>query len=265
MDVFRMGMKDLMRRVFSGAAVWLFALLATGSVLPTVAADSANQATFSTAAEAGRALFMAVSQHDEAALTRILASGNELLQSDDALQDRLDREQFAQKYEQMHRFTRAGDGVALLYVGAENWPFPMPLVAENGQWRFDADAGREEIRLRRIGENEINAIALCQDLAARAGYSQTAKSNPDALTAALKNAENGDPGGPVRGYYFRTVRGPGGSVTIIAYPAEYRSSGVMTFIVNADGVVRQKDLGWDTAKAARAISGATDATWLDAS
>jgi hypothetical protein len=207
---------------------------------------------------------VAVREHDEAALTRILGSGNELLQSDDALQDRLDREQFAQKYEQMHRFARAGDGVALLYVGAENWPFPMPLVSGNGQWRFDADAGREEIRLRRIGENEITAIALCQDLAARAGYSQTAKSNRDALTAALPNPENGDPG-PVRGYYFRTVRGPVGSVTIIAYPAEYRSSGVMTFIVNADGVVRQKDLGWDTAKAAPAISGGTDATWLDAS
>jgi len=67
-----------------------------------------------------------------------------------------------QKYAEMHRWVREAHGGMVLYIGAENWPFPIPLVSRNGVWRFDSDAGTHEIRYRRIGENEMTAIALAR-------------------------------------------------------------------------------------------------------
>ena len=257
--------KPLSRMLFASVAVWIVSLLLAVSAPPSRAAEAANQTTFRSAEQAANALFLAVKSHDERAVTRILGGGIELINSDDELQDRHDREQFAQKYEQMHRLGREGESVALLYVGAENWPFPMPLVSQNGLWRFDTEAGRQEIQFRRIGENELTAIALSRAVVAMENAPQSAKAQDRAVAAVLAAAKNGDPAGPIRGYYFRTLAGTDHSFAVVAYPADYRSSGVMTFIVKRDQVVREKDLGPNTARIARAmVRYGSDSTWRPA-
>src|SRR5260370_6882812 len=65
----------------------------------------------------------------------------------------------------MHRLVGEADGSTVLYIGAENWPFPIPLVAKNGSWYFDSQTGTEEIKFRRIGENEATAIQVCEEFA----------------------------------------------------------------------------------------------------
>ena len=237
-------------------------LLATYA--PLCVAGKFNQATFTSAEEASRALFLAVRNHDERAVTEILQEGNSPVSADEELQNRLDRERFVQKYEEMHRWVREAHGGMVLYIGAENWPFPIPLVSRSGVWRFDSDAGVHEIRYRRIGENELTAIALCQALVAQSHTG--AASAPDGTTAAvLAAAKSG--GRPVafHGYYFRTLAGSGNRVAAIAYPAAYRSSGVMTFTVDPDGGAYEKDLGPSTAKIAGTRTGyRIDGTWMPA-
>jgi hypothetical protein len=162
-------------------------------------------------------------------------------------QDTLERDRFVQKYEQMHRFVQEPGGVTALYIGAENWPFPIPLVSRGGGWRFDSDSGLKEVRFRRIGENEVTAIGICHALV-------TAQTHPGADTEAdglvktvLPNVDQANAPVPFHGYYFRILsRSPGGFAAI-AYPAAYRSSGVETFMVNQDDVVYEKDLGRNTA------------------
>ena len=84
----------------------------------------------------------------------ILGCGKDVISSNDAVEDKLEREQFIQKYREMHRLVREPEGRTVLYIGAENWPFPIPLASKSGAWYFDADAGKQEILFRRIGENE---------------------------------------------------------------------------------------------------------------
>src|SRR6202035_2417599 len=130
----------------------------------------------------------------------------------------------------------------------------------NGVWRFDADAGMHEIRYRRIGENEMTAIALCQALIAQ-GHSGAADAT-DGITTAVKSGDS-----PVgfHGYYFRRLAGSGDRLAAIAYPAAYRSSGVMTFIVDPDGSAYEKDLGPNTGKVAGTMTGyRIDSTWMPA-
>ena len=173
---------------------------------------------------------------------------------------RLDRERFVRKYEEMHRFVRDAHGGTVLYIGAENWPFPIPLVSRNGAWRFDSDAGLNEIRYRRIGENEVTAIALCQALVAR-NHPGTA----DAADGIAASVKSGDKPVAIHGYYFRRLAGSGDRFAAIAYPAAYQSSGVMTFMVDPDGGAYEKDLGPNTAKVARTMTGyRIDATWMPA-
>jgi hypothetical protein len=117
-----------------------------------------QQRTFSSPEEATRALFVAVQAHNDQELMNILGCGNELVSTGDDIQDKLESEQFVQKYQEMHRLVREPDKTTVLYVGAENWPFPIPLVSSKGVWRFDADAGSDEILSRRIGDNEAMAI-----------------------------------------------------------------------------------------------------------
>src|ERR1700685_342861 len=113
----------------SSAALAACALLAVGSVELCVAAPS-NQPTFASPDDAGRALASAVQQRDEQAVRDILGGGSELLSSDNKVEDTLDRERFAQKYQQMHRLVREPGGITILYIGAENWPFPGPIVSQ---------------------------------------------------------------------------------------------------------------------------------------
>ena len=141
-------------------------------------------------------------------------------------------------------------GTTVLYIGAENWPFPVPLVEKNGRWYFDSETGAQEIVFRRIGENEAMTIQLCRELAGGA----SAKNGKDSQAAVPKE--------PFHGYYFRALSAPtsarhGGENTsalaYVAYPAAYRSSGVMTFIVNRNGEVYERDLGPNTTRLARQI------------
>jgi hypothetical protein len=226
-------------------ALTVSALLAAGHAGLSLAAGTANQVSFSSPEEASEDLFLAVKNDDQRAVKQVLGGGSELVDSDDKVQDRLDREQFAQKYQQMHRLAREGTDIKRLYVGAENWPFPVPLVSQNGKWHFDSEAGVREVQYRRIGENEITAIEQGRSLI---------KAEDSAQAADAKNAvkvENATE--PLHGYYFRIMPDSHNHLAIVAYPAKYRASGVMTFIVYQDGQVREKDLGPDTAKIAQAV------------
>src|SRR3979490_883403 len=123
------------------------------------AAQQAASATFASAEEASRALYQAARSNDQPALAKILGADNEFVSGQDQAEERREREQFARKYDEMHRLVREADGSLVLHVGAENWPFPFPLVRENATWHFDPEAGMEEVLARRIGEDELAAIA----------------------------------------------------------------------------------------------------------
>jgi hypothetical protein len=190
--------------------------------------------TYPSAEQAAEALFLAVQAGDEQRVSQILGGDKELFSGDDKSQDDLDRQRFLEKYREMHRLAREPDGT-ILYLGAENWPFPFPLISKNGTWSFDTQAGAREILFRRIGANESFAIDVCRAL--------TRSDQQDPATFVGNKA-------PFQGYYFRALQGTGKRPSFIAYPAEYRSSGVMTFVVNQDGVVYERDLGPSTAKVA---------------
>ena len=100
--------------------------------------------TFSSPWKASSALFQAVQNSDEEALERILGAGKEVTSSSDEIEDKLERERFSEKYQEMHRLVREPAGSTVLYIGAENWPFPIPLVSKDGVRFFDSDTGTAE-------------------------------------------------------------------------------------------------------------------------
>ena len=243
---------------FAGMIVMaVFPMLLAGWARPAFAQASATR-TFSSAGEACHALFQAAQKSDERELEAILGTEKEVISSGDEIEDKLEREQFSQKYQEMHRLVREADGSTILYIGAENWPFPIPLVSTNGAWRFDSDAGKNEILFRTIGENETTAILVCDDFASARKQHNASESANDpvavyaqsliSLTNASASKTTGDPEKTshlFHGYNFQAGKDTG-RVALIAYPAKYRSSGVMTFLVTKSGVVYEKDLGPDT-------------------
>src|SRR5580700_2670432 len=124
-------------------------------------AQKSGPKTFSSPGEASNALFQAVQNSDEETLERILGAGKEVTSSSDEIEDKLERERFSQKFQEMHRLVREPDGTTVLYIGAENWPFPIPLVSKTqtktAAWYFDSDSGTLEILFRTVGENETTA------------------------------------------------------------------------------------------------------------
>jgi hypothetical protein len=249
----------------------ILAMWATNGASSALAEQSAQPA-FPSAAEATQNLFQAVQSNNEQAIARILGGPTELTSSSDDVQDKLDRQLFVQKYQEMHRVGRETNESVTLYIGAENWPFPIPLVEKNGQWRFDSDTGMKEALFRRIGENEFAAIATCHEfVAAEKQYraqphtAVLADISPASLVAKAEGESSGDDPVLLNGYYFHVLAGrpnvPGG-FALIAYPAQYRSSGVMTFIVTGKDVVYEQDLGADTPTLARAMTAFhKDSTW----
>jgi hypothetical protein len=224
--------------------VMMFAVAAVHA--PASGAQQGNPKTFPSGEAAAEALFRAVQAHDEEALSQILGAGEELLSAGDQDEDDLDRQTFLEKYRQMHRLAREPDGT-VLYLGAENWPFPIPLVSTNGVWSFDARTGEREILFRRIGANESFAIDVCRALA------RSEQQDPDTFVGSAT---------PFHGYYFRALPARGNPAAFIAYPAEYRSSGVMTFIVDHEGVVYERDLGPSTKKVVSTLkSQKPDSKW----
>ena len=270
-------------------ATIVFAILALPvAVYPRAGlAQTSSQQTFASAKDATGALVAAVQKHDEPAIDKILGEGKDLTSIDDQLENKVEQDLFMKKYQEMHRLVPEPDGTTVLYVGAENWPFPVPLVSTNGVWYFDSTAGAKEVLFRRIGENEGASINACHTLVLVArqreinpAFDNSASQYPPAplaFRALLTTAGNGNPAiqnkDPVsfHGYYFRVLPRQGKTApgrarsyvsdpkatsgfAFVAYPMEYRSSGVMTFIVNQDNVVYEKDLGPNTAKLAKAMA-----------
>jgi Protein of unknown function (DUF2950) len=262
------------RSRFAGmVAMAIFPMLLAGWARPAFAQASTTR-TFSSAGEACHALFQAAQKSDERELEAILGTEKQVISSGDEIEDKLEREQFSQKYREMHRLVREADGNTVLYIGAENWPFPIPLVSTNGAWHFDSDAGKSEILFRTIGENEATAILVCDDFASARKQHNVSESANDpvavyaqsliSLTNASAIKTTGDPekiSQLFHGYNFRAGK-DAGRVALIAYPANYRSSGVMTFLVTKSGVVYEKDLGPDTDTVAPNIRGnLLDSSW----
>ncbi len=272
------------------AALSALALLIGGSFQSSLAQKSGPE-TFSSPGKATSALFQAVQNSDEEALERILGADKEVTSSNDEIEDKLERERFNQKYQEMHRLVQEPDGRTVLYIGAENWPFPIPLVSKNGAWHFDSDGGKQEILFRTVGENETTAIQVCHVLAQAAQAkerSDTETTGADPITQYAQNLVRGGPANadnaardtgsqssPFHGYYFRMVtensaagsnnRVSGsrktGALSLVAYPADYRSSGVMTFIVTKNGIVYEKDLGSKTPTVAKDLKRGPDSSW----
>jgi len=253
----------------------LLVLLALGCAGSSFAQEQQSK-VFSSAAEASNALFEAVRSKNEQALEAILGAGREVTSSSDEVED--EREQFSQKYQEMHRLVRELDGSTVLYIGAENWPFPIPLLSKDGAWYFDSKTGIDEIKFRRVGENEATAIEVCEEFAIAKNAASVKAASQDPITRFAESLAssgganaNGTGPTPFHGYYFRVVppnpaSGVGGGVTkglrLIAYPAEYQSSGVKTFVVTWRGIVFEKDLGPETTTIAPQIKARTGADWV---
>jgi hypothetical protein len=266
------------------------------------AAQQLGQKTFSSAEEASNALVKAAQSNDEKAMLDILgADGKQIVSSGDEAEDAENRTNFVEKYQEMHRLVKEANGTIVLYIGAKNWPTPIPLVNKGGSWYFDTEAGKKEILYRRVGRNEMSTIRVCQELVAaekeysaqHGEYAQKIFSDEGQRNGLYWKAAAGEPLSPVgplvaaavtesyatsrdsaptpyRGYYYHVLVRQGknrsggaksysvngkmtGGFAFVAYPAEYRSSGVMTFVVGEDGVVYQKDFGKKTEGVAKAM------------
>lgn len=290
------------------------------SAHPAPSLPEKGQQTFPSPQAASQALVVALKNDDSAALLKVLGpNAKDILTSGDPTEDSENRAQFLQKYTQMHRLQLESDGLTTLYIGAENWPSPIPIAHYGTSWYFDTDAGRKEILYRRIGQNELTVMQLCEELVSAEkeyhSHSHDGDSQPQyaqklmssagrhnglywpvaagqaesplgpLVAAAEQDGYSSDPmrrSRPFHGYYFSVLKGqganaPGGAMSylangrmtrgfaFLAYPAEYRSSGVMTFMVGQDGVIYQKDLGPKTAEIIKSIRLYNrDATWKKA-
>jgi hypothetical protein len=270
-------------------------LILTECIPASSVAQEEGQRTYSSAEDASSAFITAIQSNDENAMLIVLGQdAKQIVSSGDQVEDKERRANIVLKYEQMHRLVREPDGTTTLYIGAENWPMPIPLVAKSNRWYFDTDAAKKEILYRRVGRNEISTIGVCHELAkAQKEYYSTAHqyaqkifSDAGEHNGLYWKAADGKPLSPIgplvasavaegyavgrddapspyRGYFYHILtsqgkNAPGGAkdyiaggkmsngFAFVAYPAEYRSSGVMTFIVGEDGVVYQKDLGKKT-------------------
>lgn len=264
---------------------------------------------------AAKALIEAAQKDDINALESILGSdAKEVISSGDPVADNNARDTLVAKYNEMHRLAYDDRGRVILYIGADNWPFPIPIVREGDGWVFDTESGKEELLYRRIGQNELYTIDVLRDLAdAQREYAsegrdgdvaqfaqkiQSDSGKHDGLYWPVAAGEQESPIGPMiadateegyktgagtpipfHGYYYRVLtrqgkNAPGGAMdytdngkmtngfAFLAYPAAYRASGVMTFMINQDGVMVQKDLGPETPKLANEISEFNpDKTW----
>ena len=306
-----------LRRIMSLASGLGLALLA---LTPPVRASVANEQAFAAPQEAVNALVAAATNHDTNALHSIFGPAGHDLISPDVVQAAGEYKMFVQHLTEKTQLVTNSESNVTLEIGADGWPFPIPLVKQDGQWLFDTAAGKEEILARRVGRDEIGAINVCnayveaqreyagQD---RLGdgvlsYAQFLRSTPgthDGLfwptnqlgeelsplgplvaqarvegyqrTAKMLNDEQA----PYHGYYFKILtrqgkHAPGGKYSyiingrmiagfaLVAWPAEWGNTGVMTFIVNQQGRVYQKNLGSQTAKTAKAMTAYDpDDTW----
>jgi hypothetical protein len=296
---------------FAGAVALVFVSASLPSAAQQTAAKEAPAATaapaapakpattqrnFDTPEQAANTLVDAAEQFDTPTLIQIFGpEGDDVVFSGDIVQDRQRAADFAAKARDKKSVSvdPQNAGRAVLVVGSEDWPFPVPLVKAGAKWHFDSKSGVQEMLYRRIGANELDAIQICrgyvdaQDeyaLQPREGYEVNQYAQRIVSTAgkqdglAWQNAD-GTWGGPIgeniakaitqgystreepyHGYFFKILKGQGpdaplgeinyviqgvmiGGFALVASPAEYRVSGVKTFIVSNDGVVYEKDFG----------------------
>ena len=289
-----------------GLTLPLLSLLCAMS-LPALAYSQQNpaettkpaQKTFATPNEAANAFIQATANFDTSALTEILGpDGEKLVSSEDPVQDKNIAVAFAAKAHEKNSIAidPHNSGRAILVVGKEDWPLPIPIVKQNGRWLFDTKAGRREVLYRRIGSNELDAIEICRgyvdaqeeyalhkhDGSEVNQYAQRIISTPGKHDGLVWRNPDGSLEGPVaegiakaldegytnrsqpyHGYFFKILKGQGpdaplgqmdfvvegamiGGFALAAAPAEYRVTGVKSFIVSYEGIVYQKDLGPDT-------------------
>jgi len=274
------------------------------------------QKSFTSLDDAVNALVAAIRAADRKGLVEILGpKGGPLVWSGDVVADRAAFQRFVAAYDRAHRL-EGGGGKVVLYVGDDDFPFPIPLVPEGPRWLWDTDAGDDELLSRRIGQNELSVIEVClayvdaqveyysrgSGLLAYAQRLESSKGKHDGLYWEARPGEPGSPlgplvararaagyplpprGGPVpyHGYFYRILfaQGPDatggaydyvvrghmiGGFALVAYPAIYGVSGIMTFMVNQDAIVYQKDLGPKTAQVANAMKSYNpDQTWAQA-
>jgi hypothetical protein len=288
------------------AAAGLTSLFVAFLIFVEVSAASAQQ-SFKSAEDAADALLNAAKSGETKDIQRVLGpDGADVAASGDEVEDAAARKRFTDAYEAKHRINMEGDHKAVLAIGEQDWPFPIPIVRKGDSWRFDTAAGRDEILDRRIGRDELDTIQAClayvdaqhdyadvmrastgtasyaQRIVSRAGqkdglYWPTAPGeSPSPLGELVASATTegyhvGGERAPFHGYYFKILTrqgsaAPGGAYdyivhgkmiggfALVAYPAAYRNSGVMTFLVNHEGTVFEKDLGPDTAEIAERMS-----------
>ena len=290
------------------------ATLLTAAALAFALASMANaQQSFKTPEEAVDALVSAAKSHNRKGVLSVLGpDAVDIVSSGDEVADRSDRDQVLEAHGAKHQVVMDGPDNAVLVLGNQDWPFPIPLVRKDGAWRFDTAAGREEILFRRIGRNELSAIQAIlayvdaqheyaeKGIGGNGVYAQRIVSRPgtkDGLYWPAKTGEEESPLGdfaasaaaegyrtgqqrvPYHGYYYKVLTrqgpsAPGGALdyvvrgkmvggfALVAYPAQYGNSGVMTFLVNHQGTVYEKDLGPQTAGIAAGMTAFNpDGTW----
>jgi Protein of unknown function (DUF2950) len=288
------------------------ALLALMLAAPVWAASPPPAAPegFATADDAATALATAARTHDQKTLHALFGAGSDnVIDSGDKYADQDSQRRFAESYDQKHQLVPEGDGRMVLQVGPDDWPLPIPLIQQDGKWRFDTQSGAEEIIDRRIGSNELKTIrgmlayvqaqhdyfdltkqqggtgTYAQRLVSTKGkrdglYWPTDSGEPDSPLGPLVDAalDEGYPGEivsgkniPYQGYDYRILKAqgsdaPGGAMSyvkdgkmtegfaLLAWPASYGVSGIMSFEVNQDGTVYQKDLGSRTSQVATIIT-----------
>jgi Protein of unknown function (DUF2950) len=289
--------------VLLGAVAWSMAVAATAP------ATSAPQSIFQTPEQAVDALVAANRDRKLKTLLKILGPGAaRVLYSGDRVADDAGRAKFVATYDVSHRIEQQGPDKAVLIIGEEQWPMPIPLIHESKGWRFDTLAGEREILDRRIGRNELNVIEVSRAFVVgqrefarlnsstqrQPEYAQRFMSHEgqhDGLYWPTSAGEPASPLGPLiaqartggyatdvpnkkpqpyHGYYYRILKGQGphapggeksfvidghmtGGFGLLAYPAVYGDSGIMTFIVDQDGIVQERNFGPHTAAIARDI------------
>ena len=296
-------------------------MLSKASLVPLCAAllcwgvPSVAQERFKTPEAAVDALVAAAKAEDTKALVGVLGpDGRAIVSSGDPVADTNIRKKFVEAFEAKRAIEREGDGTQTLIIGADDWPFPIPLMNKAGEWQFETAAGLDEILRRRIGRNELAAIQVslayvqaqneyasldpgglgphiyAQRIVSRRGkkdglYWPTSEGDtpsPLGELAAQASAEGYKAGAapvPYHGYYYRILTRQGGDAPggaydylvngkmiggfgLLVFPAQYGNSGIMTFMVNQDATVYQKDLGSRTDELARKIDAfAPDQTW----
>jgi len=305
-----------MWRWLSGVMAMLAALAAL-TLPPATAGEPTGQLNFASLQQAVAALVAAVQADNDTELLAILGpDAQDLIFSGDPVADHNGRARFLETYAEKNRLDQDDSESAVLLIGSEDYPFPIPLIRQGEAWRFDTEAGREEILNRRIGRNELHTIEVMRAYAAaqreyacmnrngghqefaqrfassegqkdglywQAGEIEVASPFGPLIARATEEGYRGgldeDPPEPFHGYLFKILKaqGPqakGGAFeyvadgkmvlgfALVAYPAKYGVSGIMTFTVNQEGVIYEKNLGEGTATAVAVMTAFDpDDTW----